>query len=84
MIEDEYAKFEDLDILDSREVWWQTTRQLECEWNEKKFIVRVAESSKSGEIIWMEGEDQFTQEEMDEIEEYLWSGEIEININISK
>tara|TARA_R100001015_G_C4629568_1_gene190520 strand:+ start:422 stop:661 length:240 start_codon:yes stop_codon:yes gene_type:complete len=75
----EYEKFEDLEITDSREVWYQTTRQLECEWNDKKFTVRVVESSKSGEIIWMEGEDQFTEEERDQIDEYLWSGEIDIN-----
>jgi len=74
-----HEKFEDLEIKDSREVWWQTTRQLECEWNDKKFTVRVVESSKSGEIIWMEGSEQFTQEEMDEIDEYLWSGEIDLN-----
>ena len=75
----EYEKFENLEITDSREVWYQTTRQLECEWNDKKFTVRVVESSKSGEIIWMEGEDQFTEEERDQIDEYLWSGEIDIN-----
>ena len=67
----EYEKFENLEITDSREVWYQTTRQLECEWNDKKFTVRVVESSKSGEIIWMEGEDQFTEEERDQIDEYL-------------
>ena len=75
----EYEKFENLEITDSREVWYQTTRQLECEWNDKKFTVRVVEASKSGEIIWMEGEDQFTEEERDQIDEYLWSGEIDIN-----
>ena len=79
MIENEYEKFEDLEIIDSREIWYQTTRRLECEWNDKKFTVRVVESSKSGEIIWMDGEDQFTEEERDQIDEYLWSGEIDIN-----
>ncbi len=79
MIENEYEKFEDLEITESREVWYQTTRQLECEWNDKKFTVRVVESSKSGEIIWMEGEDQFTEEEREQIDDYLWSGEIDLN-----
>ena len=79
MIENEYEKFEDLEIKESREVWYQTTRQLECEWNDKKFTVRVVESSKSGEIIWMEGEDQFTEEEREQIDDYLWSGEIDLN-----
>tara|TARA_B100001250_G_C19714170_1_gene750569 strand:+ start:443 stop:673 length:231 start_codon:yes stop_codon:yes gene_type:complete len=75
----EYEKFEDLEIVDSREVWWATTLQLECEWNGKKFTVRDAETSKSREFFWIEGEDQFTQEELEEIEEYLYSGEIDLN-----
>ena len=74
----EYEKFEDLEIVDSREVWWATTLQLECEWNGKKFTVRDAETSKSREFFWIEGEDQFTQEELEEIEEYLYSGEIDL------
>ena len=77
-MENEYEKFEDLEITDSREVWWATTRQLECEWNWKKFTVRDAETSKSREFFWIEGEDQFTQEELEEIEEYLYSGEIDL------
>ena len=77
-MENEYEKFEDLEITDSREVWWATTRQLECEWNGKKFTVRDAETSKSREFFWIEGEDQFTQEELEEIEEYLYSGEIDL------
>ena len=48
-MEDNYEKFEDLEIVDSREVWWATTLQLECEWNGKKFTVRDAETSKSRE-----------------------------------
>ena len=79
MIDNEYEKFEDLEIIDSREIWYQTTRRLECEWNDKNCTVRVVESSKSGGIIWMDGEDQFTEEERDQIDEYLWSGEIDIN-----
>ena len=77
-MEDNYEKFEDLEIVDSREVWWATTLQLECEWNGKKFTVRDAETSKSREFFWIEGEDQFTQEELEEIEEYLYSGEIDL------
>jgi hypothetical protein len=77
-MEDNYEKFEDLEIVDSREVWWATTVQLECEWNGKKFTVRDAETSKSREFFWIEGEDQFTQEELEEIEEYLYSGEIDL------
>ena len=77
-MEDNYEKFEDLEIVDSREVWWATSIQLECEWNGKKFTVRDAETSKSREFFWIEGEDQFTQEELEEIEEYLYSGEIDL------
>ena len=78
-MENEYEKFEDLEIVDSREVWWATTRQLECEWNGKKFTVRDAETSKGRDFYWIEGEDQFTPEELEEIEEYLFSGEIDLN-----
>ncbi len=39
----------------------------------------MAENSKGGELIWMKGEDQFTKEEIDEIEEYLWSGELDLS-----
>jgi hypothetical protein len=38
---------------------------------------RCQESSKSHKFYWMEGEEQFTQDERHEIEEYLYeeSGE---------
>ena len=75
----EYEKFEDLTIESAREVWWAKTDELECDWGGKKFKVRVAENSKGGEIIWMEGSEQFTEEEMEEIDEFLWSGEIDIS-----
>jgi hypothetical protein len=75
----EYEKFEDLTIESSREVWWAKTDELECDWNGKKFTVRIAENSKGGEIIWMKGSEQFTEEEMEEIDEFLWSGEIDIS-----
>jgi hypothetical protein len=52
---------------------------LECDWGGKKFTVRIAENSKGGEIIWMKGSEQFTEEEMEEIDEFLWSGEIDIS-----
>jgi len=77
--ENEYAKFEDLTIESCDEVWWHTTVELKCEWNGKKFTVRDSENSKGRDFIWMEGEDQFTQEEMNEIEEYMWSGEIDLS-----
>tara|TARA_R100001509_G_scaffold157846_1_gene122385 strand:+ start:60 stop:305 length:246 start_codon:yes stop_codon:yes gene_type:complete len=80
MIENEYEKFEDLEVTDKRRVWWATTDEIICDWNDKKFTIRIAETSKGGEIIWMAGEDQFTDEEISEIEEYLWSGEADVYI----
>tara|TARA_R100000231_G_C5294333_1_gene155589 strand:+ start:46 stop:291 length:246 start_codon:yes stop_codon:yes gene_type:complete len=80
MIENEYEKFEDLEVTDKRRVWWATTDEIICDWNGKKFTVNLAETSKGSEIHWMAGEDQFTDEERIEIEEYLWSGEADIYI----
>jgi hypothetical protein len=77
--ENEYEKFENLIIDSSREVWWAKTDELICDWNGKKFTVRIAENSKGGELHWMAGEDQFSEDEMQEIEDYLWSGEIDIS-----
>ena len=39
----------------------------------------LAAPPKGRDFIWIEGEGQFTQEEMDEIEEYMWSGEIDLS-----
>jgi hypothetical protein len=77
--EDEYTKFEELTVESSDEVWWAKTDELKLEWNGKKFTIRIAENSKGGEMIWMDGNEQFTQEEQDEIEEYLWSGELDLS-----
>ena len=79
-MESEYEKFENLEVTDKRRVWWATTDEIICDWNDKKFTVRIAETSKGSEIIWMEGGEQFTNEEIIEIEEYLWSGEADIYI----
>ena len=78
-MENEYEKFEDLEITESREVWWATTLEINCEWKGKKFTVRDAENSKGRDFFWIEGEEQFTSEEQDEIMEYLWSGEIDLS-----
>ena len=79
MIEDEdYTKFDELVIETSDEVWWHTTIELKCKWDGKEFVVRDSENPKGREFIWMKGEDQFTQDEMDEIEEYMYSGEIDL------
>jgi hypothetical protein len=75
----EYEQFENLWIDSAREVWWAKTDELDVVWDRKKFKVRIAENSKGGEIIWMEGSEQFTQEEVEAIEEYLWSGEVDIS-----
>ena len=78
-MEDDYEQFEDLIITSSNEVYWATTVEIECEWKGKKFTVRDAEDSNSRDFFWRDGEEQFTQEEMDAIEEYIWSGEIDIS-----
>ena len=80
MIDNEYEKFENLEVTDKRRVWWATTDEISCNWDDKEFTVRIAETSKGSEIIWMEGGEQFTNEEIIEIEEYLWSGEADIYI----
>jgi len=80
MIDNEYEKFENLEVTDKRRVWWATTDEINCNWDDKEFTVRIAETSKGSEIIWMEGGEQFTNEEIIEIEEYLWSGEADIYI----
>lgn len=77
--EDDYKKFDDFIIEASNEVWWHTTVELNCNWKGKEFTVRDSENPKQRDFIWMEGEDQFTQEEMNEIEEYMWSGEIDLS-----
>jgi|TARA_B110000902_G_scaffold249227_1_gene307174 hypothetical protein len=78
-MDNEYEKFEDLVVESSSEVYWAKTDEIELEWNGKKFTIRIHENSKGGETIWMKGEEQFSQEEQDEIEEYLWSGEIDLS-----
>jgi|TARA_R110000744_G_scaffold14533_4_gene41334 hypothetical protein len=75
----EQDKFEEMTVVSSNQVWWAATDEIELDWNDKTFTIRMAENSKGGELIWMEGEDQFTKEEIDEIEEYLWSGELDIS-----
>jgi len=77
--EDEYTQFEDMTVESSNEVWWAKTDELKLEWNNKKFTIRIAENSKGGEMIWMEGQEQFSPEVQDEIEEYLWSGELDLS-----
>ena len=79
-MEDDYSKFEDLKIATSDEVQSHTTVELKCEWNGKKFTVRDSENPKGRDFFWIEGEDQFTSEEMEEIEEYMWSGEIDLSV----
>ena len=79
IIEDEYTDFEDMVVESSREVWWAKTDELELEWDGKKFTVRIAENCKGGELIWMKGEEQFSPEIQEEIEEYLWSGELDLS-----
>ena len=77
--DDAYTKFEDMTVESSDEVWWAKTDEIKLEWNGQKFTIRMAENSKGGELIWMEGQDQFPPEIQDEIEEYLWSGELDLS-----
>ena len=77
--ETEDDKFEEMTVVSSDQVFWAATDEIVLDWDDKKFTIRIAENSKGGEIIWMDGEDQFTQEVRDEIEEYLWSGEIDLS-----
>ena len=77
--ETEDDKFEEMTVVSSDQVYWAATDEIVLDWDDKKFTIRIAENSKGGEIIWMDGEDQFTQEVRDEIEEYLWSGELDIS-----
>jgi hypothetical protein len=77
--EDEYTQFEDMTVESSNEVWWAKTDEIVLEWNDQKFTIRMAENSKGGELIWMKGQDQFSPEVQDEIEEYLWSGELDLS-----
>ena len=77
IIEDD--KFEEMTVESSKEVWWAKTDELELEWNGKKFTIRIAENSKGGHLIWMKGEEQFSSETQEEIEEYLWSGELDLS-----
>jgi len=72
-------KFEEMTVVSSDQVYWAATDEIVLDWNDKKFTIRMAENSKGGELIWMDGEDQFTEEEVVEIEEYLWSGELDIS-----
>tara|TARA_R110002051_G_scaffold288256_2_gene351040 strand:+ start:564 stop:812 length:249 start_codon:yes stop_codon:yes gene_type:complete len=75
----EYKKFEELIVESSNEVYWAKTDEIVLDWEGKKFTIRIAENSKGGEIIWMDGQDQFSQEKQDEIDEYLWSGELDLS-----
>ena len=76
---EDHAKFEDMTVESSNQVWWAATDEIKLDWNDKKFTIRMAENSNGGELIWMKGEDQFTEEEMEAIEEYLWSGELDLS-----
>jgi len=77
--EDNYAKFRDLTIVSCDEVFWHTVKELKCEWNGKNFTLNNSENSNERELIWMEGKDQFTSEEIEEIEEYMWSGDLDLS-----
>jgi hypothetical protein len=72
--EDEFKKFEDFIVKDSNEVYSAITIQYNCEWDGKKFIIRDFEDTKSRDLVWIEGQEQFTEDEQDEIQEYVWSG----------
>jgi len=74
---EEDSKFEFLEIIDNVQIQVSVTRKLKCEWNNKQFVLNHKESTKSNKFYWMEGEEQFTQEERYDIEEYLYqeSGE---------
>ena len=74
---EEDSKFEFLEIIDNAQIQVSVTRKLKCEWNNKQFVLNHKESTKSNKFYWMEGEEQFTQEERYDIEEYLYeeSGE---------
>ena len=75
---EDYSKFEFLEITDNEKMEVSVTRKLKCEWNNKQFVLHHKEyESSDNKFYWMEGEEQFTQDERHEIEEYLYeeSGE---------
>ena len=67
------SKFEHLEIYENDVIQITTTRRIECEWNNKKFILHHEETTSNHKFYWMMGEDEFNEEERNEIEEYLYS-----------
>ena len=41
----------EIEVVDSKEVWWATTRQYELKIGENKYCVRVAENSNGCEYL---------------------------------
>ena len=75
---EDYSKFEFLEVTDNEKMEVTVTRKLKCEWNNKQFVLHHKEYSNSNnKFYWIEGEEQFTRDERQEIEEYLYeeSGE---------
>lgn len=68
----------------SREVYWATTTEHEVKIGEKTYFVRVAENSKSSELLilnekgyWEDLEEGSHGEEGDLIVEAIWDGEFD-------
>jgi len=67
------SKFEDLEINENEVIEISTTRRIECNWNNKEFILHHQETTSHHKFYWMMGEDKFNEDERNEIEEYLYS-----------
>lgn len=72
----------EIELIDSKEVWWATTTQHEVKIGGKEYFVRVAESSKSSELLilnsngdWEDLEEGSHGEVGDRIVEAVWDGE---------
>lgn len=72
----------EIEIIDSKEVYWASTNQYELKIGEKEYCVRVAENSKGCEYLilngdghWEDLEEDSHGEDGDRILEAIWDGE---------
>ena len=70
-------KLDSMECKDHTEVYYAVTDRYQLTMNGKEFIVHIVENSNEGYLLWMEGEQLFTEEERRKIEEYIFevSGE---------
>lgn len=66
-----------IECKDHKELYYAVTDRYQLTMDGKEFTVHIVENSNEGYLLWMEGEQLFTEEEKRALEEYIFevSGE---------